>query len=72
MGVTGNWNVDRLISIAVADFIGGLSVGWWVDVSRNHSQSLPFLINTFRTTMFIIVRCLIPLFFLADTLFLQW
>jgi delta8-fatty-acid desaturase len=33
MGVTHNWTVDRLLAIFIADFIGGLSVGWWVDVS---------------------------------------
>ncbi|KAJ3779145.1 delta 8-sphingoloid desaturase protein [Lentinula raphanica] len=36
LGVTGNWNADRLISIIVADFIGGLSVGWWVDNHNVH------------------------------------
>lgn len=29
MGVTGNWTLDRVISIAIADFVGGLSVGWY-------------------------------------------
>jgi delta8-fatty-acid desaturase len=33
MGVTHDWNKDRLISIFLADFVGGLSVGWWVEVS---------------------------------------
>lgn len=33
MGVTHNWVVDRVIAIILADFVGGLSVGWWVDVS---------------------------------------
>jgi sphingolipid 8-(E)-desaturase len=33
MGVTGNWVYDRLLGILIADFIGGLSIGWWVDVS---------------------------------------
>jgi delta8-fatty-acid desaturase len=33
MGVTHDWTKDRLIAIILADFIGGLSVGWWVDVS---------------------------------------
>ncbi|KAF8922657.1 delta 8-sphingoloid desaturase protein [Mucidula mucida] len=36
IGVSGNWNIDRLISIFVADFIGGLSVGWWVDNHNIH------------------------------------
>ncbi|KAJ3536522.1 hypothetical protein NMY22_g6001 [Coprinellus aureogranulatus] len=34
MGVTHNWTLDRLISIIVADYIGGLSIGWWV---QNHN-----------------------------------
>lgn len=33
MGVTHDWMKDRAISIFLADFVGGLSVGWWVDVS---------------------------------------
>lgn len=33
MGVTHNWVLDRLLAIFLADFVGGLSVGWWVDVS---------------------------------------
>ena len=33
MGVTHNWAWDRLMAILIADFIGGLSVSWWVDVS---------------------------------------
>jgi len=33
MGVTHNWTADRLLAILVANFIGGLSIGWWVDVS---------------------------------------
>ena len=33
MGVTHNWAIDRLLGIFIADFIGGLSIGWWVDVS---------------------------------------
>ena len=33
MGVTHNWTLDRLLGILIADFIGGLSIGWWVDVS---------------------------------------
>ncbi|KIK68966.1 hypothetical protein GYMLUDRAFT_34995 [Collybiopsis luxurians FD-317 M1] len=36
MGVTGSWNLDRIISIAIADFIGGLSIGWWVDNHNVH------------------------------------
>lgn len=41
LGVTGKWNIDRLISIIIADFIGGLSVGWWVDVSLFFTVAQP-------------------------------
>ena len=34
-GVTHNWYWDRLIGIFVADFLGGISIGWWVDVSQS-------------------------------------
>ncbi|KAH8120187.1 delta 8-sphingoloid desaturase protein [Phellopilus nigrolimitatus] len=34
MGVTHDWVWDRIISIFLADFLGGLSVGWWV---ANHN-----------------------------------
>jgi len=37
-GVTHDWTIDRLIAILVADFIGGLSVGWWVDVSPSSAS----------------------------------
>lgn len=33
MGVTHRWAVDRVLAILLADCIGGLSIGWWVDVS---------------------------------------
>ena len=33
-GVTGNWWWDRVIGMTVADWIGGLSLGWWCDVSE--------------------------------------
>ncbi|KAH0590815.1 hypothetical protein H2248_000937 [Termitomyces sp. 'cryptogamus'] len=33
-GVTHNWAVDHLLSILVADCIGGLSIGWWI---QNHN-----------------------------------
>ena len=33
MGVTHDWTTDRLLAILVGNFIGGLSIGWWVDVS---------------------------------------
>lgn len=34
MGVTHNWAVDRLLGILITDFLGGVSIGWWVDVSH--------------------------------------
>ena len=34
MGVTHNWTADRIIATAIADWIGGLSIGWWV---QNHN-----------------------------------
>jgi delta8-fatty-acid desaturase len=34
MGVTHNWTTDRIIATMIADFIGGLSIGWWVHVCR--------------------------------------
>ncbi|KAF5337416.1 hypothetical protein D9611_003148 [Ephemerocybe angulata] len=34
MGVTHDWTTDRIISIVIADYIGGLSIGWWV---QNHN-----------------------------------
>lgn len=34
MGITHNFTVDTLIGIVIANFIGGLSVGWW---KRNHN-----------------------------------
>ena len=34
MGITHGYYVDSIISIIIADFIGGLSIGWW---KRNHN-----------------------------------
>jgi delta8-fatty-acid desaturase len=34
MGITHNFVIDTTIGIVIADFIGGLSVGWW---KRNHN-----------------------------------
>lgn len=34
MGVTHNYQVDTVIGIVVADFVGGLSLGWW---KRSHN-----------------------------------
>ncbi|OCH96070.1 fatty acid/sphingolipid desaturase [Obba rivulosa] len=35
-GVTHKWMVDRVLGIFVADFLGGLSIGWWVDNHNVH------------------------------------
>ncbi len=32
VGVTHSWLKDRLIAIFLADFLGGISIGWWVHV----------------------------------------
>jgi delta8-fatty-acid desaturase len=32
VGVTGSYFWDRILAIGVADFMGGMSVGWWCDV----------------------------------------
>ena len=34
MGITHSFQIDTVIGIIIADFIGGLSVGWW---KRNHN-----------------------------------
>ena len=34
MGITHNFTVDTVIGIVIADFFGGLSLGWW---KRNHN-----------------------------------
>lgn len=34
MGITHNFTTDTVIGILIADFIGGLSLGWW---KRNHN-----------------------------------
>lgn len=34
MGITHNFHADTVIGILVADFMGGLSLGWW---KRNHN-----------------------------------
>ncbi|KAL6309888.1 fatty acid/sphingolipid desaturase [Sparassis latifolia] len=36
LGVTQNWALDRIIGIFVADLVGGLSIGWWVDNHNIH------------------------------------
>jgi delta8-fatty-acid desaturase len=56
MGVTHNWAIDRLLAILIADFIGGLSIGWWVDVSCSFSSRCKIELTLNRTTTSIIVR----------------
>ena len=34
MGITHHFHVDTVIGIFIADFLGGLSIGWW---KRNHN-----------------------------------
>lgn len=34
MGITHSFTIDTLIGVFVADFLGGLSIGWW---KRNHN-----------------------------------
>ena len=34
MGITHNYHTDTVIGILIADFMGGLSIGWW---KRNHN-----------------------------------
>lgn len=34
MGITHNFHVDTVIGILIADYMGGLSLGWW---KRNHN-----------------------------------
>jgi delta8-fatty-acid desaturase len=34
LGITHNYQIDSVIGIMLADFLGGLSVGWW---KRNHN-----------------------------------
>jgi delta8-fatty-acid desaturase len=56
--ITGNSNIDNAIGVLIANFIGGLSIGWWKDnhnvhhIATNHLehdpdiQHLPFLAIT--------------------------
>ena len=34
MGITHDFQIDTMIGIIIADFLGGLSIGWW---KRNHN-----------------------------------
>lgn len=57
-GITGKSEIDHIIGVIIADFIGGLSIGWWKDnhnvhhIVTNHPehdpdiQHLPFLAIT--------------------------
>ncbi|KAJ7783716.1 delta 8-sphingoloid desaturase protein [Mycena maculata] len=36
VSVTHDWTLDRLLGILIADFIGGLSIGWWVSNHNVH------------------------------------
>lgn len=36
--LTGSWIIDRLWGIGLADFMGGLSVGWWADNHNVHHR----------------------------------
>lgn len=57
-GITGKSEIDHIIGVLIADFIGGLSLGWWKDnhnvhhIVTNHPehdpdiQHLPFLAIT--------------------------
>ena len=36
-GVTHNWFWDRLLGIVVTNSLGGISIGWWVDVGVFHA-----------------------------------
>jgi delta8-fatty-acid desaturase len=58
MGVTHNWTIDRLLGILIADFIGGLSIGWWVEVRLVPFVLIVIRLPLIRTTMSIIVRTL--------------
>ena len=39
MGVTHSWAIDRLLGTLVGNFLNGLSIGWWVNVSLIHRIS---------------------------------
>lgn len=42
-GLTGSWWTDRLWGVGIADFLGGLSIGWWCDNHNvHHRASFPF------------------------------
>ena len=70
-GVTHNWVVDRLLGTFIADFIGGMSINWWVDVSTELHTFMRTGSNEFsRTTIHTIVSLgNSALVFAADVLF---
>ncbi|KAK4052747.1 hypothetical protein OIV83_002034 [Microbotryomycetes sp. JL201] len=35
-GLTGSWLGDRVRGVLIADFLGGLSIGWWADNHNVH------------------------------------
>ncbi|KZO90790.1 fatty acid/sphingolipid desaturase [Calocera viscosa TUFC12733] len=35
-GVTHDWKIDRVLGIFIANLLGGLSIGWWVDNHNVH------------------------------------
>lgn len=41
-GITGDWWTDRLIGIGIANFIGGMSLGWWADNHNVHHCMFDF------------------------------
>ena len=58
VAVSHHWTIDRILGIILTNFIGGLSIGWWVDVSVpccGRCQRLTLCLD-FRATTFIIVR----------------
>jgi sphingolipid 8-(E)-desaturase len=57
VGVTHSWHKDRLIAIFLTNFIGGVSIGWWVHVCVFCvSLTGPQLIFSTRITTSIMVR----------------
>lgn len=54
MGVTHNWTADRVIATIIADFIGGLSIGWWVHVCTfliSFPSTNPYVDRTITSTI---------------------
>ena len=39
-GLTGDWMTDRIIGTAIANFMGGISIGWWCDNHNVHHCEL--------------------------------